>query len=745
MASHVVSLVCFLFPVLWDAILGFPEVVYNPEFRWIEQGDINFGAILSIHSTDSLFSCTDTIQDVRNIQTVEALNFAVKEINDRQDILQNLTLGFYILDDCLSTPLALARAIQFMPRDIREARPVQDNVSGIPIGPNGDVHFYDVFGVIGAYTSKLSMVVANVLNIFSLPQISYSATSNALSDKSRFPYFFRMVPPDFYQVRTIASLLRMFNWTHVSTVFSEGTYGRDGVKVLENVFHKMGNDICIEQKIEISYGSEKQDFRTVLDKLAGKINTPVVVAFLEIGDVKMLVESIREAGMEGRFVWVGSDSLNLILEESPERCNIFPSSISVRPHSSLNDKLKDHLRLLFDKKENQNNTRNPWINELLTRGHAFHGDEDHEMCLLSHQGEHLRPRFIDSLIIDSVYAFAHALDKTIKRVCPDYLLNSLDISKCVSRTAVYNELKTLTFNGPSGVVAFNKDGDVMTKYEIFQCQENVLKSEVKSIGSWFMENESLQMELERVLWKQNKFPISACPKPCTEMTGSIYYFTKQTCCHVCVGCKVNEIATTNATRCEICPEMYWPDDSRSTCIKIPPFFFGLQNPIAVTLVSIAVVGGIFCLFITCVLFTYRNKHVVKCFSLELSGIILAGTAVAFCLTGVLVSEPSTVKCFISHVGFSFTFTVIYAPLLIKTNRIYRIFNAGKRTTKRPRFISNSSQVIMAAILISLQVSKVLFPVDQILLYNISIVQLPYYSARYAPLKNFVYTLRPWVI
>lgn len=54
-------------------------------------------------------------------------------------------------------------------------------------------------------------------------------------------------------------------------------------------------------------------------------------------------------------------------------------------------------------------------------------------------------------------------------------------------------------------------------------------------------------------------------------------------------------------------------------------------------------------------------------------------------------------------GAGFCFTVVYAALFTKTNRIARIFKAGKRTIKRPSFISPRSQLIICGFLISLQV------------------------------------------
>lgn len=51
----------------------------------------------------------------------------------------------------------------------------------------------------------------------------------------------------------------------------------------------------------------------------------------------------------------------------------------------------------------------------------------------------------------------------------------------------------------------------------------------------------------------------------------------------------------------------------------------------------------------------------------------------------------------------FCFTVVYAALLTKTNRISRIFNVNKHSAKRPSFISPKSQLIICSGLVSVQI------------------------------------------
>lgn len=65
----------------------------------------------------------------------------------------------------------------------------------------------------------------------------------------------------------------------------------------------------------------------------------------------------------------------------------------------------------------------------------------------------------------------------------------------------------------------------------------------------------------------------------------------------------------------------------------------------------------------------------------------------------------SLRCSLYRFGTGFCFTVVYAALFTKTNRIARIFNAGKRTSRRPNFISPKSQLIICSGLISVQVNN----------------------------------------
>ena len=92
---------------------------------------------------------------------------------------------------------------------------------------------------------------SSALFIKQIPQISYASTSTELSQKPRFSYFSRVVPPDTYQAeavsnrhqpsliplhssvfsstslcaRQVVSIIQFLNWTYVAIIKETGSYG----------------------------------------------------------------------------------------------------------------------------------------------------------------------------------------------------------------------------------------------------------------------------------------------------------------------------------------------------------------------------------------------------------------------------------------------------------------------------------------------------------------------------------------
>ncbi|XP_031336397.1 metabotropic glutamate receptor 8-like [Photinus pyralis] len=136
-----------------------------------------------------------------------------------------------------------------------------------------------VSAVIGASFSVVSIMVANILRLFKIPQVSYASTSTELSDKSRFEYFSRVVPPDNFQAQAMVEIIKELDWKYVSTVAVEGEYGEKGIASFISYSADVG--ICIATSEKVLRNSRVEDFDRIIEKLIQKPQARTVVLFVD--------------------------------------------------------------------------------------------------------------------------------------------------------------------------------------------------------------------------------------------------------------------------------------------------------------------------------------------------------------------------------------------------------------------------------------------------------------------------------
>ncbi len=192
-------------------------------------GDIIIGALFSVHHQPAAERVAERkcgeIREQYGIQRVEAMFHTLDRINADPNLLPNITLGCEIRDSCWHSSVALEQSIEFIRDSLISIRDDKDGqkwcVEGIP-SAQPPATKKPIAGVIGPGSSSVAIQVQNLLQLFNIPQIAYSATSIDLSDKTLFKYFLRVVPSDTLQARALLDIVKRYNWTYVSAVHTEG-------------------------------------------------------------------------------------------------------------------------------------------------------------------------------------------------------------------------------------------------------------------------------------------------------------------------------------------------------------------------------------------------------------------------------------------------------------------------------------------------------------------------------------------
>ncbi|XP_077373915.1 glutamate receptor, metabotropic 8b isoform X6 [Festucalex cinctus] len=195
-------------------------------------GDIILGGLFPVHARGERGQPCGELKKEKGIHRLEAMLFAIDLVNKDPELLPNVTLGARILDTCSRDTHALEQSLAFVQALIeRDAGDVRCANGQAPVFAKPD----KVVGVIGAAASSVSVMVANILRLFKIPQISYASTAPELSDNTRYDFFSRVVPPDSYQAQAMLDIVTAMGWNYVSTLASEGNYGESGVEAFVQI------------------------------------------------------------------------------------------------------------------------------------------------------------------------------------------------------------------------------------------------------------------------------------------------------------------------------------------------------------------------------------------------------------------------------------------------------------------------------------------------------------------------------
>uniref|UniRef100_A0A4X2LI07 Glutamate metabotropic receptor 4 n=1 Tax=Vombatus ursinus TaxID=29139 RepID=A0A4X2LI07_VOMUR len=697
-------LLLFLSPCFfWVApSLGKPRGQGHPHMNSIRiDGDITLGGLFPVHGRGSEGKACGELKKEKGIHRLEAMLFALDRINNDPDLLPNITLGARILDTCSRDTHALEQSLTFVQALIEKDGTEVRCVNG---GPPIITKPERVVGVIGASGSSVSIMVANILRLFKIPQISYASTAPDLSDNSRYDFFSRVVPSDTYQAQAMVDIVRALKWNYVSTLASEGSYGESGVEAFIQKSREDGG-VCIAQSVKIPREPKPGEFDKIIRRLLETSNARAVIIFANEDDIRRVLEAARKANQTGHFIWMGSDSWGskispvLHLEEVAEGAvTILPKRMSVRGFDRY-----------FSSRTLDNNRRNIWFAEFW---------EDNFHCKLSRhalkKGSHIkkctnRERIgQDSsyeqegkvqFVIDAVYAMGHALHAMHRDLCPGRvgLCPRMDP---VDGVELLKYIRNVNFSGIAGTpVTFNENGDAPGRYDIYQYQIRNATPEYRVIGSW---TDHLHLKMERIHWPGGgqQLPSSICSLPC--QPGERKKTVKGIpCCWHCEPCTGYQYQQDRYT-CKTCPYNMRPTENRTGCQPIPIIKLEWGSPWAVLPLFLAVVGIAATLFVVVTFVRYNDTPIVKASGRELSYVLLAGIFLCYATTFLMIAEPDLGTCSLRRVFLGLGMSISYAALLTKTNRIYRIFEQGKRSVSAPRFISPASQLAITFSLISLQ-------------------------------------------
>ncbi|XP_077698354.1 metabotropic glutamate receptor 5 isoform X2 [Eretmochelys imbricata] len=672
-------------------------------------GDIIIGALFSVHHQPTVDKVHERkcgeVREQYGIQRVEAMLHTLDRINLDPTLLPNITLGCEIRDSCWHSAVALEQSIEFI-RDSLISSEEEEGIVRCVDGSSTSIRSKKpIVGVIGPGSSSVAIQVQNLLQLFNIPQIAYSATSMDLSDKTLFKYFMRVVPSDAQQARAMVDIVKRYNWTYVSAVHTEGNYGESGMEAFKDMSGKEG--ICIAHSYKIYSNAGEQSFDKLLKKLRSHLpKARVVACFCEGMTVRGLLMAMRRLGLAGEFLLLGSDGWADRYDVTDGYQREAVGGITIKLQSPDVKWFDDYYLQLRP----ETNLRNPWFQEFWQhrfqcqlKGYPQENTKYNKTCnsQLTLKTQHVQDSKM-GFVINAIYSMAYGLHNMQMSLCPGYA-GLCDAMKPIDGQKLLDSLMKTNFTGVSGdVILFDENGDSPGRYEIMNFKQMGKDYfDYINVGSW--DNGELKMDDDEIWSKKNTVIRSVCSEPCEKGQIKVIRKGEVSCCWTCTPCKENEFVSDEYT-CKACQLGSWPTYDLTGCDLIPVQYLRWGDPEPIAAVVFSCLGLLATLFVTAVFIMYRDTPVVKSSSRELCYIILAGICLGYLCTFCLIAKPQRIYCYLQRIGIGLSPAMSYSALVTKTNRIARILAGSKKKicTKKPRFMSACAQLVIAFILICIQ-------------------------------------------
>ncbi|XP_069464141.1 extracellular calcium-sensing receptor-like [Ambystoma mexicanum] len=629
-----------------------------------------------------------------NFQWLQAMVFAIEQINGNPGFLPNITLGFHIYDSCMRMQRALEGTLWML---TEQKQPI----------PNYRCRGESpLVGIVGDAVSFYSVLIAHVLGLYGYTQISYFSTNPVLSDRNQFPSFFRTIPSDDFQARGLARMVIYFGWTWVGLIAADNEYGQQGIHIVQQELVKAG--ICIAFSETVIKNEGIPNARYIAKVIKHSTANAIVIFSSEI-ILSPLMDELVQQNATGK-IWIATESWSTSSLLSAEKySSILSGAIGFAIHSEDMPGFKEYLTVsppaiitqdIFMKEFWERVFNCAWLDGEsvpASRNDTPKACSWHEKRAIhgSFYNELINPR-VTYNIYSAVYALALAL-QDLHSCMPGRgpfqqgtCANILDFKPW----QLLHYVKRMRFpHASTRGQFFDSEGNPPARYDIVNWQQDgagaLMHVKVGLYDSSAPAVQTFTIRNSAIRWAagSTQMPASKCSPSCPPGTRMAAIQGKPLCCFECAICPQAEISNqSDSIDCSTCLWNMWPNERQDQCIPKTTEFLSYEETLGVTLASASIFSSMIPVAILGLFFHYRNTPIVRANNRSLSYLLLLSLTLCFLCSLAFIGYPTPEKCLLRQAAFGITFALCVSCILAKTIMVVIAFNATKPNSDMRRWV-----------------------------------------------------------
>uniref|UniRef100_A0A3B5QVU7 Olfactory receptor C family, x3 n=1 Tax=Xiphophorus maculatus TaxID=8083 RepID=A0A3B5QVU7_XIPMA len=580
---------------------------------------------------------------------MQTMTFAIKEINERTDLLPRLKLGFHIRDS--STGL--------------ECEAVNRTVSSV----------------------------------------SYFASCSCLSNQREFPTFMRTMPSDAFQIKALAQLVRYFGWTWVGVIGVESDYARFAIQLFLQESVRYG--VCAAYTHFYPVGLSHQAIEKLLNvvQVCYMTSSKVIINFSGEAEMQDILREMQRRNLTG-FQWIASEAWATSKSLWENSANLLKGTLGFAiQRAAVIPGLQQHLAALTPSAihriaflaEFWEETFNCRLNgSANAHNHGLGSQQSRMPCKGTEVLHDVYSPYSDVTqlrvsynVYKAVYLVAYALQdmSNCKAGEGPFVKNTCADPKNFKPWQLLHYMKLANFSTLGEEVNFDKNGDPIAYYDLMNWQTG-------PDGS---------LHLVKVGFYDASFPClnfasqalrSVCSSSCPPGSRIARRKGEPICCYDCVPCAEGEFSNTTGMSCLLLHFFTTLD----LCIPKRVEYLSYREFMGVLLCAASVLGAGVSLVIIAIFYTYKDTALVRANNMELSFLLLVFLTICFLVGLLFLDKPSEWLCRIRYPAFGISFALCLSCLLAKTVVVLMAFRS--RLPGSPRasvLLGTTVQVIVCFI------------------------------------------------
>ncbi|KAK2847382.1 hypothetical protein Q5P01_010381, partial [Channa striata] len=601
----------------------------------------------------------------------QTMAFAIDEINRNSKLLPNLTLGYSLYDNCVQLGIGFRAALSLVSGKEQQVL-LDETCVGTP----------PVVGIVGDSSSTRCIAISSVLGLYRVPMVSYFATCSCLSDRQKFPSFFRTIPSDAFQVRAVIQILKHFGWTWAGLLISDDDYGHHAARSFQSDLSQSGEG-CLAYLEVLPWGEDADKLRKIVN-LMKKSTARVVIAFAHESHMINIMEEVVRQNVTG-LQWIASEAwTSAAVLQTPQLMPYLGGTLGIAIRRGEIPGLKDFLLQIRPDLHHNSRYGNSLVNQFWE--HTFQckfapppagwmeaggalctGQEDlanveNEFLDISN----LRPEYN---VYKAVYALAFALDDMLH--CEPgrgpFSGHSCGSLQTLEPWQLVYYLGKVNFTTPFGdQVLFDENGDALPIYDIMNWlwlpDGRIEVQKVGEVQKFSFEGEQLTLDEQEIFWnfESKQPPQSVCSTSCPPGTRI-----------------ARKKGGTYSMECISCPEDFWSSSHRDHCVPKNIQFLSYHEPLGICLTTTSLLGTCICAVVLGIFVYHRSTPIVRANNSELSFQLLVSLKLCFLCSLLFIGQPRLWTCQLRHVAFGISFVLCVSCILVKTLVVLAVFKASK--------------------------------------------------------------------